>query len=113
MITKAILIGMMGILFWNGFSTVTGAREPWDAPTYWTIGYPLSLLLSALAGSLLGRSGWLAGLLIIVSQLTVVVLQSSIEPLFFVGLLYCAVLAVPAMITSLITGRISAHLAKH
>ena len=103
----ALLLG--GTLYWYAVARATGTAEPWDADAYWRLWYPVSLALSAVAGSWLRRRGWAAGAILTAAQLPVMWLNTGTGPLWAVGLLMVAALAAPAVIVSALAGRLASH----
>lgn len=47
---QALIILAVGSVYWQLFAEMTGASEPWDAPAYWTLAYPGSLIMLGNAG---------------------------------------------------------------
>lgn len=103
LVTTLVLL-VVGGLYWLAVCHAAGVREPWDADAYWRLWYPVSLGLSAIAGYHLKGDGWQAGMILIVGQLPVMLINSGMGPLFAAGLLFTGVLAVPAVTISLLAG---------
>lgn len=93
-----------GLLFWLIVAIQTRGGEPWDAGSFWSVVYPLALLTSAALGFVFPARAWLWGLVIMLAQVPVVVVMSSVGPLLLAGLAYAAVLSVPAMMVSWTAG---------
>lgn len=106
-VTAVLLVA--GIGYWLLVSRVTGAPEPWDAAGYWLWAYPGLLVLAAIAGPLVPGRGWLAGTILTLAQLPVVWMSSGTGSLWAVGVLYAAVLAIPAAAVSAMSGRLAAR----
>lgn len=102
-----ILLFLLGVLFWLGVGRIEGVGEPWDGDWYWVLWYPLSLLLAAGAGFVVGRRGWLAGAILTFAQLPVMWLNTGGGALMIVGLLFLAVLAIPPVIVAALAGRLA------
>ena len=109
-ILVVVLLVGLGTSYWRVGCELTGASEPWDGASYWSVAYPVSLVLSGGAGLLLQRRGWLAGLIITFAQLPVLLVNSGGDPLWAVGCLLLCVPAVPAAAISAACGRLSVHL---
>ena len=92
--------------FWAVVSILTGAEEPWDAASFWTRIYPVALVLAFILGWMLKSSQWSAGSIVMFAQIPVVMVSSGVSPLLVAGVLYAALLSVPAMILSWAAGRI-------
>lgn len=99
----AVLCG--ATLFWQVVCKMSGTLEPWDSWAYWTLWYPLSLLLAATAGSFFRHRAWCARIVVIFAQLPVMWSNNGTGPLFAVGLLLLFLLAVPAGLASLLGSR--------
>jgi hypothetical protein len=41
----------VGVLFWVLVAWRTPGREPWDAPAFWTVVYPIALGIAAALGA--------------------------------------------------------------
>ena len=98
---------LVSLLYWQLVSQFSGAKEPWDADGYWLIWYPGSLALSALSGFLLGRRGWLAGMIVTFAQLPVMWVNTGFGGLLMVGATILCIVAVPAVAVSMIGGRLA------
>ncbi|MET1755417.1 hypothetical protein ABVV53_08085 [Novosphingobium sp. RD2P27] len=98
---------VVGHAYWLLVSHVEGVEEPWDAEAYWALWYPGSILLSAGAGVLLRRLGWVAGALFTFCQLPIMWLNNGSGPLWGVGFLFLCLLAIPAGAASSLAGRLA------
>lgn len=79
----------------------TGRRwRAWDAPAYWSLAYPGALLVSAVLGVAMPARAWLWGPIVVFAQVPVVIAVSGAGPLLLAGLLYAAVLSIPAALVS-------------
>lgn len=101
-----IAVCVVSLIFWTGVSLITGTKEPWDLAIYWTIIYPAALALSAVCGAMLKSSQWSAGAIIMFAQIPVVVAYSGASALLSVGILFAAILAIPAVMLSWLVGRL-------
>lgn len=86
----------VGVVFWMLVAWQTPGGEPWDAPAFWTVVYPIALGIAAILGACFPRQAWLWGLLLMMLQVPVVAVMSGVGPLLLAGLVYALVLAVPA-----------------
>lgn len=96
--THPYLIAILGgAALWLLTSLISGRAEAWDAPMYWTITYPLAILLAGVLGYRAPRRAWRWGLAVMLVQAPVMLLTSggsmSLLPL---GLALFAILALPA-----------------
>ncbi|TJZ91216.1 hypothetical protein FA743_11850 [Paracoccus gahaiensis] len=89
-----------GSSFWLLVCLLAGTREPWDAEAYWTIAYPSSGLLAGIIGFRFDSRGWLAGLVLTLSQFPVMLMLAGLGPMSAFGLVLLGALAVPTMIAS-------------
>ena len=87
----------VGVVFWVLVAWRTPGGEPWDAPAFWTVVYPIALAIAAVLGACFPRKAWLWGLLLMALQVPVVAVVSGVGPLLLAGLVYALVLALPAM----------------
>lgn len=106
---KLLLLFVLATLFWLAVARGAGVAEPWDAAGYWTVWYPVSLLLAAGGGYVVGRgtrknAGWAAGAIVTLAQLPVMELGAGTSGLWPAGLLVLLVLAVPAMALAALAG---------
>lgn len=97
-----------GGLYWLAVCELSATKEPWDSGAYWNLWYPVSLILSAASGYVLGKDGWMAGAILTVSQLPVLLI-GGVTLLLIPGLLILCVLAIPATAISLLSGLIAKH----
>lgn len=97
-----LLVG--SVFYWLFVSWLTGAKEPWDAGTYWRLWYPASLGLSALAGLMFEKRRWMAGIVVTFAQLPVIWGHNDRGDFLVIGLMMLGVLAVPAMGLSALSG---------
>ncbi|MDR6989945.1 hypothetical protein [Luteimonas sp. 3794] len=105
MTNRPVLFGagisaIVGIAYWAAVSGMSGGGEPWDADAFWTLVYPGALLLSAILGVAMPRRAWLWGLIAVFVQVPVVIAVSGAGPLLLAGVLYAAVLSIPAALVS-------------
>jgi hypothetical protein len=85
-----------GLILWTLSALFGHQREPWDAPSYWTISYPLAILLSALLAALYPVKPWRWAVTILVSQLLVMIANGSDFSLLPLGAILLAFLSLPA-----------------
>ncbi|RSU50027.1 hypothetical protein [Sphingomonas sp. S-NIH.Pt15_0812] len=106
---KPILLLLCSLLYWSFVCRTEGVGEPWDAAAYWRLWYPLSFLLSAGAGLLLRSRGWMAGGVVTFAQLPVMAWNAGWGSLWAAGVLTLAVLAVPTIAVSALSGWFAAR----
>lgn len=98
---------VVGLGYWWVAATIAGVREPWDAPGYWTIAYPGSLLLSGIIGAAAGSPAWPLGVLLALTQAAVIAARAEVGPLWPVGLLFLAILALPSALAAALGARLA------
>lgn len=108
----ACIAAAIGIAYWSVASGMAGGGEPWDAPAYWTLAYPGALLLSAVLGFAMPTRAWLWGLIIVFAQMLVVIAVSGLGPLLMAGVLYAAVLSIPAALVAAVSGWIRIRMSR-
>lgn len=95
--------GLLGLLivsgaYWQVVCHLDAVGEPWDAARYWTLWYPLSIVLAAVAGVSMAKRAWLAGAIVTFAQMPVMWTNTGTTALWVLGLAMCGVLAVPGML---------------
>ena len=103
---QALGVLVIATLYWLAVNAISGTVEPWDAPSYWTIAYPIALAIAALAGFLSRLPAWLVRGLVIFAQLPVMLAGSGIGPLIALGLLLLGLLAIPAIAAAWLGARL-------
>ena len=100
-----------GIALWIGASFLSGRREAWDAPAYWSAAYPVSLALCGLLGILWPQKPWRWALALFLGQFAGMAIRNgevgSLAPL---GLILFAVLSLPGMLVAQLGARFRARL---
>jgi hypothetical protein len=107
LVVEIFVVAIVGTVYWQLFCQMTDTFEPWDTPAYWSVGYPVSLVLSGIAGRFLQTKAWLGGALVTLIQLPVMWLNNGIGPLWGLGLIFLIGLAIPCAAISALTGRFS------
>ena len=106
----AVLAAVAGTALWFAASVLTDRREPWDAPSYWSVFYPLALLMCGVLGYLdpQHRSRW-PFVLFAFQFLAMCVGNRELGSLWPLGLALFAVLALPGVIVSRLGARLRAY----
>jgi peptidoglycan/LPS O-acetylase OafA/YrhL len=104
---KAYLVCLSGgTLLWLLTAALTGRSEAWDSPYYWSLAYPLSILLAGVVAYHAPRRAWRWGLAVMLVQALVMVLTSGgAFGLLPLGLLLFGVLSLPAMALAVLVAR--------
>jgi hypothetical protein len=90
-----------GTVLWGVASLSLGHREPWDAPSYWTIWYPAAILLCAVLGALFPARPWRWPFAVMLIQLPVMTfVAGSGVSLLPLGTILCLVLALPGILAA-------------
>ena len=77
---------------------ISGRAEAWDAPMYWTVTYPLAILLAGVLGYRAPRRAWRWSLAVMLVQAPVLLLTSGGSmSLLPVGLALFSILSLPAI----------------
>jgi hypothetical protein len=103
---------LAGLALWLFTSGTSGLREPWDAPEFWTLGYPVAVGLSALLGLVWPRRSWIWGFIVMAMMAPVMVWNGSDLSLLPLGPIALAVLAVPPSLAGLVAGRLRRALSR-
>lgn len=106
---KLGFILISGLIYWKLTCLWSGSEEPWDSDRYLTLWYPVSIILSAVGGYLLGKRGWISGAVINFAQVPIVIINNGIGPLLAAGLLILVFMAIPPIIIAFLTGRYAAR----
>ena len=102
---RSAIIFAISLAYWFTVNRLSETNEPWDAASYWSVSYPLSMLVTGVAAFLLRRHYWVAGALTTMAQIPVMLLDSGAGPLWLIGFGLLGVLALPAMIVAELSGR--------
>jgi len=105
--TALIAIAALALCYWAAVGLSAPTAEPWDAAGYWTLAYPLSLALGAVAGAVVGRRAWRAGAVVTMAQLPVMVALGSAGSMTAFAVLILITLSVPAAALSALAGRLT------
>jgi peptidoglycan/LPS O-acetylase OafA/YrhL len=88
-----------GVLLWIGTALVSGRSEAWDSPLYWSITYPLCLLLAGAFAYFEPERPWRWALaLMLVQPLAMLLTSGSSLSLLPLGLVMFAILALPPIL---------------
>jgi hypothetical protein len=87
-----------GVALWFLASLLTAKREPWDAPAYWVIAYPLAIAVCAWLGYRFPDRPWRWALLLFESQLLAMCVRNGELGNFWpLGMLLFAVISLPGI----------------
>ena len=95
-----------GALLWLLTTALSGRTEAWDSALYWTVAYPLAIVLAGVLGYQAPERPWRWGLAVMLVQAVVLALTASGFGLLPLGLIMFAVLALPAIGAATLAARI-------
>ena len=98
------LIG--GAVLWQATATISDKSEAWDDSVYWSVTYPLSILLAGWLGYQFPEKPWRWGCATMFGQAGVMMLFNSGFGLLPLGLILFGLLALPAAVFAQIIARI-------
>ena len=94
-----------GVALWVLTTVISGRREAWDASLYWTLAYPVGVVIAGILGYLAWERPWRWGLtLMLVQALTLAVTAASFG-LLPLGLILFGILALPPIGVAAIAAR--------
>ena len=96
-ITLYLVAAAIGIALWIVTTAISGRREAWDSPLYWTFAYPIALACSFGLGYWEPRRAWRWALTIMLVQPVVMVAMAGGGSMLPIGLIVFGVLAIPAI----------------
>lgn len=103
------LIGLViaiGVALELGIHALSGRREAWDSPLYWTLGLPAAGVASVVIGFLSRGSDWRWAVAIVPSQvMTMMVRSGEISGLWPLMLILSSILSTPFVIASFVGSR--------
>ncbi len=105
-----VVAAVAGMALWIGASALSGRREAWDAPIYWSAAYPAALVLCALLGWLWPRKPWRWALALFLFQFVGMAIRNGeLGGLWPLGLILFAVLSLPGMLVAHVAARLKAR----
>jgi hypothetical protein len=105
--TAAFVSIATGILLELGIHVLSGRREAWDSPQYWTVGLPLAAVVALLLGFLSRGTAWRWSVLIVPSQVTTMMVRSGeISGLWPLMLILASILSAPFVVAAWIGSRL-------
>jgi peptidoglycan/LPS O-acetylase OafA/YrhL len=112
-LVPVVFAAVSGAALWVAASVVTGRREPWDASIYWSVFYPLALLVCGLLGYLYpGYRSRSPFVLFAFQFLAMCALDRELGSLWPLGMVLFAVLALPGVIVSRLGARLGTRLGR-
>ena len=86
-----------GALLWLAATLISGRREAWDSSLYWTVAYPLSIVLAGWLGYRYPKKPWRWGLSVLLAQAVVLAFAGGDYGMLPLGLILFAILSLPAI----------------
>lgn len=93
-----------GLLVWVAAAHIGQEREPWDSELYWTLFYPLAVLICGILGAVFPERPWRWAICVIFSQL--LVMAGAGLGLLPLGAVMLAILSVPAAGAAMLAGKL-------
>jgi hypothetical protein len=101
--TTILLSVAIGMALELGIHALSGRREAWDSPLYWTVGLPIAGVAALVIGWLARRRDWLWTVLIVPGQVLTMMLRSAeISGLLPLTVVLSAVLSAPFVIAAFV-----------
>jgi len=91
---------MIGVLTWGVISLISGRKEAWDSPSYFSVGMPVVCAASAILGFIESQKAWRWGIAPLVGQFFWMLFTQGPGNLLPLGLIAFGVLSVPSIITA-------------
>ena len=86
-----------GALLWLATAALTGEREAWDSSAYWTIAYPLSIVLAGVLGYQAPENPARWALAVMLAQAVALAFTAGGFGLLPLGMILFGVLALPGI----------------
>jgi anaerobic C4-dicarboxylate transporter len=90
-----VLAGAIGAGLWIAVMAISGRREAWDSPLYWTAAYPAGIAVAGVLGYLVPERAWRWALVLMSAQAVVLALAAASFGLLPLGLIMFGILALP------------------
>jgi peptidoglycan/LPS O-acetylase OafA/YrhL len=94
-----------GALLWLAATLVSGKREAWDSSLYWTVAYPLSIVLAGWLGYRYPKNPWRWGLSIFLAQAVALAFAGGDYGMLPLGMILFAVISLPAVALACVGAR--------
>lgn len=96
-----------GVVLWTLTAAIGGRTEPWDAPGYWSVAYPLAIALAGVLGYVFPQRPWRWAVVLMFMQGAVMLFSGSGLGLLPLGLIVLGVLSLPAVAFASFAARLS------
>jgi peptidoglycan/LPS O-acetylase OafA/YrhL len=95
-----------GAILWISAAVLGGRTEAWDSPLYWSVAYPLGVVLAGALGYKFPEKAWRWAPAMMLAQACVLAVTAADFSLLPLGLILFGVLALPPMAVALAAARI-------
>ena len=75
-----VISAASGLILWSYAKSAQGTQEPWDGADYWTLYFPIALVLSLVLGFAFPDRSWRWPLAVMFAQLPVMLIGSDQAP---------------------------------
>ncbi len=98
---------LLGVMLWTLIAAIGGRAEPWDSPLYWSIGYPLAIVLAGVLGYVFPLRPWRWAMTLMFMQGAIMLFGGSGLGLLPLGLIMLLLLSLPAVALASLGARLS------
>ena len=103
---SAIIVAVItGVALELGIHALTGRREAWDSPTFWTLGVPLAMVVAVAIGYLARGANWVWAWLICPAQVTTMMLEQGEILIWPLLMVLAGVLGVPFLVVAFVASK--------
>jgi len=95
-----------GTVLWVATSRISGKAEPWDSSIYWTVAYPVAIVLAGLLGYAFPQRPWRWAAILMFMQAPVMVMGGAGFGLLPLGAILLTVITLPAVALARLAARV-------
>lgn len=95
-----------GIVLWLATMAIGGKREAWDSGLYWSVAYPLAIVLAAWLGYRFSERPWRWALAIMLAQALTLAATAASFGLLPLGMIVFSILALPLIAAAVLAARL-------
>ncbi|MFL6579449.1 MAG: hypothetical protein ACJ8G2_01800 [Burkholderiales bacterium] len=95
-----VIAFMAGALVWILISAISGRKEAWDSPWYFSIGYPAICLTALAMGFYVPKRSWRWGVTPFAGQFAWLLISEGVGNLLPLGIIAFAVMSLPAVVAA-------------
>jgi hypothetical protein len=89
-----------GAALWIAVTVISGRREAWDAPLYWTAAYPAGIAVAGVLGYLAPTRPWRWSLTLMSAQAVAMSVTAASFGLLPLGLILFGILSLPGAVVA-------------